>query len=411
MPPRKFQPFPFPYHAEIEVEIADLTNLGHGLGRVPLPDGSDGGRGWVVLVPFALPGERVLARVWRNQHNLTEADLVRVLRASPDRTEPRCPLFGRCGGCQYQNLGYAAQLAWKRSQVAGLLRHLAGIEVPVDPVVPSPRPWNYRAKITPHHPPARDGRAPPLGFLRAGSRHDVVDVPYCHLADDALNARLAEIRAEFAARPPEGKRGATLLLRLSSAGVTSDPRAVAVERVGGLEIEFPAGDFFQNNPHILPEFTAHVAAEAARHGATCLVDAYCGSGLFALTAAARFRRVEGVEISEAAVERARRNAARNGIAAGFLAADAAAIFAGLDFPGADAAVVLDPPRKGGDEVFLRQLLAFGPRTIVYVSCDPATQMRDLRLLVAGGYAVERVRPFDLFPQTRHLECVATLRRG
>jgi 23S rRNA (uracil1939-C5)-methyltransferase/tRNA (uracil-5-)-methyltransferase len=105
------------------------------------------------------------------------------------------------------------------------------------------------------------------------------------------------------------------------------------------------------------------------------------------------------------------NAAANGVAnATFLAADAAAIFAGLEFPAADTAVVIDPPRRGCDELFLRQLVAFGPRTIVYVSCDPATQMRDLALLQPAGYELTAVQPFDLFPQTRHLECVITLRK-
>jgi 23S rRNA (uracil1939-C5)-methyltransferase/tRNA (uracil-5-)-methyltransferase len=142
------------------------------------------------------------------------------------------------------------------------------------------------------------------------------------------------------------------------------------------------------------------------------VDAYCGSGLFALGSAGAFERVAGVEISATSVEFARENAAANGILnASFLAGDASAIFAGLDFPPADTAVVVDPPRRGCDEMFLRQLFAFGPRAVVYVSCDPATQMRDLRLFLEAGYQLTRVQPFDLFPQTRHLECVITLQRG
>ena len=143
-----------------------------------------------------------------------------------------------------------------------------------------------------------------------------------------------------------------------------------------------------------------------------MVDAYCGSGLFALAAAPAFDRVAGVEISESSIAFARENAAANGIAnATFQAGDAAAIFAGLDFVAADTAVIIDPPRKGCDAGFLAQLLAFGPRAVVYVSCDPATQMRDLKGFLAAGYALTAVQPFDLFPQTRHLECVITLRRS
>ena len=178
-----------------------------------------------------------------------------------------------------------------------------------------------------------------------------------------------------------------------------------------LVLRFLARDFFQNNPFILPAFVRHVTAEAAAGGGRFLVDAYCGSGLFALAAARSFVRVAGVEISETSVAFARENAAANGIAnAAFLAGDAQAIFAGLDFPPAETVVVIDPPRRGCDESFLRQLFAFGPRAVVYVSCDPATQMRDLAHFLTAGYRLTRVQPFDLFPQTRHLECVMSLTR-
>ena len=178
-----------------------------------------------------------------------------------------------------------------------------------------------------------------------------------------------------------------------------------------LRLHFLARDFFQNNPFILPAFTRHVREQAAASGARFLVDAYCGSGLFALSAASAFERVAGIEISESSVRFARENAAANGITnAMFQAGDAAKIFSGLEFPAADTVVIIDPPRKGCDESFLGQLFAFGPRAVVYVSCDPATQMRDLTHFLAAGYTLTAAQPFDLFPQTRHLECVITLSR-
>jgi 23S rRNA (uracil1939-C5)-methyltransferase/tRNA (uracil-5-)-methyltransferase len=491
---KKTNDHPFPYHTEIELEISTLTNLGSGLGRVALADSQlstlhsqpttqappAGAGGWVVMVPFTLPGERVRARVFRNHKNFSEADLVRVITPAPERVAaPPCPLFGRCGGCQYQHLTYAAQLRWKQRQVAELLEHMAGITFPVAPVIPSPREFGYRSKITPHfaaprrfasaaatssgpsnaaasagesdeatpddptiasqettipgdvssvppsdlRSPISDLRGPisderaaatrsfPIGFLRQGTRFDIVDVPRCPIATDAINDRLATLRAEVHAKRDTFTRGATLLLRDASGVVTTDYDAIVTETVGDLKLHFLARDFFQNNPFILPAFTGYVRAQAAASGARFLVDAYCGSGLFALTAAPAFERVAGVEISESSVRFARENAAVNGIAnATFQAGDAAAIFAGLTFPAADTVVVIDPPRKGCDESFLSQLFAFGPRAVVYVSCDPATQMRDLRHFLAAGYALTAAQPFDLFPQTRHLECVLTLVR-
>ncbi len=484
---KKFNDQPFAYHQEIELEIVTLTNLGLGLGRVALPrDGSGFGvlgselpapvtttaelenknsepetqnseqpppaAAWVVMVPFALPGELVRVRVYRNHKNFSEADLLEVLRPSPHRVVPRCPLFGRCGGCQYQHLAHAEQLQWKQRQVAELLEHMAGIVFPVAPVIASPREFGYRSKITPHfesgNRKAESGKVPEMaiGFLRQGARFEIVDVPRCEIATEAINARLGEVRAEVRARALRGeyKRGATLLLREASGVVTTDYDAVITETItvaglveaglpgsttpatkaglpglatpatndptsAPLKLHFLARDFFQNNPFILPAFAGYVRTQAAASGAHFLVDAYCGSGLFALSAAPAFERVAGIEISETAVQFARQNAAANGITnATFQAGDAAAIFAGLTLPPGETVVVIDPPRKGCDESFLQQLFAYGPRAVVYVSCDPATQMRDLRHFLAAGYTLAAVQPFDLFPQTRHLECVITL---
>lgn len=326
---------------------------------------------------------------------------------SPAPETPLCPLFGTCGGCQLQHLPYEEQLAWKTERVRALFTDVPGVEIA--PCVPSPRPYGYRSKITPHFPRPREGRVPPIGFLQVGARRRTVDVPACALATPAINARLTEVRAEVAARLDTYRRGATLLLRDAASGVTSDPRAVITEEVGDLTLQFLASDFFQNNPFLLPRLAAHVAAEARASGARFLVDAYCGSGLLALAAAPAFERVAGVEVSASSVAWAEKNAARNGRGnCTFIAADAASIFAGVSFPAAGTAVIVDPPRKGCSASFLTQLAAFGPRAVVYVSCNPETQVRDVAVLRAAGYELARVQPFDMFPQTRHLEAVATL---
>ena len=248
-----------------------------------------------------------------------------------------------------------------------------------------------------------------IGFLATGRRSQLVDVPECAIAMEVINAALPGIRAGLRARADRFKRGSTVLVRATGEGVETDFKATATERVGDLTFQFLAGDFFQNNPFILPAFTGYVARQAGAGGARFLVDAYCGSGLFALSLAGNFERVAGVEVSETSCEWARRNAHANGITnADFLTADAEAIFAQIDFEASATAVVIDPPRKGCTPEFLEQLVKFGPARVVYVSCDPATQMRDLKQLGEGGYQPVDVQPFDLFPHTRHLECVMTL---
>lgn len=321
---------------------------------------------------------------------------------------PVCPLFGTCGGCQYQHLPYDDQLALKTD---ALRRLFVALTADVAPCIPCPAPYGYRSKLTPHFARPRPDREPAIGFLRA-ERRQTIDVAACPIATPAVNARLATLRAEVRARWSDYRRGATLLVREATSGVTVDPRDIVTEQVGDLSLQFLAGDFFQNNPFLLPRLVAHVAQEATAGGARNLVDAYCGSGLLGLAAAPRFERVLGVEVSPSAVNWARENAARNARTnCEFIAADASAVFASVPFAGTDAAVIVDPPRKGCDDAFLAQLTAFAPRTIIYVSCNPETQARDIATLATAGYSCLRVQPFDMFPQTRHIEAVATLARA
>ncbi|MGL5018608.1 MAG: class I SAM-dependent RNA methyltransferase, partial [Luteolibacter sp.] len=238
-PPKKFVPTPFEYHQEIEITIDALTNLGAGVGRID---------GWVVFVPFALPGEVVKARVFRNDKNCSHADLIEVLVPSPDRIAPGCPLFGECGGCQYQHLSYDKQLAWKTRQVGELMKHMAAISFPVNDCLSSQQVWNYRSKITPHFEKAKDGDLGPIGFLAFGRRSSLIDVPQCPIAMDVINRELPAIREDLRKRANSFKRGATVLLRATEDRVETDFRAVATERVGDLKFQFLAGDFFQNNP-------------------------------------------------------------------------------------------------------------------------------------------------------------------
>lgn len=402
--PKGFRPEPFAYHEEIELKIDTLTNMGQGLGRHD---------GWVIMVRFALPGERIRARIYRNDKNFSEADLVEVLEASPDRIEAPCPVFGQCGGCQYQHFDYESQIAWKTRQVKELLHHMVGIEAEVLPAIPSPKQYGYRSKLTPHFPKPRQDNLVKIGFLRQGSRSSYVEIEQCPLISDAMNERLTELRerTKQAQVQKPFKKGGTLLIREHADGVTDNPKAIIREQVGDVSFSFPAGEFFQNNPSILESFTAYVGEKASEGGARYLVDAYCGSGLFCLTSAHCFEQAVGIEVSELSIQYAIKNAEANRLEnARFVLGDAASIFAQIEFSGSQSSVIIDPPRKGSNEEFLNQLILFSPRKIVYVSCNPATQMRDLRILIDGGYEIAEVQPFDLFPQTKHLECIVTLSR-
>ena len=396
-----FKAGPFEYHEEIRVEISGLTNMGQGVARTT--------NNWVVLVPFCVPGETVIARIYRNQKNYSEADLVEVLSPSSERVKPKCKIFGSCGGCQYQHLKYSEQLKWKKKQVEELLIHMAGITFNVDEVTRSPKRYSYRTKLTPHFNKPKNGTVGPIGFQQPG-RRSLVDVENCPIAHETINENLNEIRATVTDNLSNYKRGSTLLIRVDSNDkIHTEADSIAIEKVGDFEFHFPAGSFFQNNASILEDFTSYVRKEAKSYSQKYLVDAYCGAGLFALTASTEFEKVIGIEVSVHSIRWAKYNAELNKISnAYFFAGKVEDLFKNVDVAGNETTVVIDPPRKGCSEDFLNQLFVFSPDTVIYVSCNPATQMRDLKLFLESGYHLKRVMPFDLFPQTKHLECVMTL---
>ncbi|MDR2371826.1 MAG: class I SAM-dependent RNA methyltransferase [Puniceicoccales bacterium] len=393
-PPRKFNPNPFEYHRELELSIDNITNLGLGVGRHD---------GWVIMVPQVAIGERIRCRIYRNHSNYSEADLVEVLEPSTERAVPKCPLFGICGGCQYQHLVYETQLKLKQQQVKELLQKLAGIDVLVAPTFSTDQIYYYRSKLTPHF----EKDAENIGFLKIGSRFAIVDVEHCCIATSAINDKLKILRQEICQKT--FRFGGTLLLRDTEDGVETDSTKIITQRIGFWNFQVRAGEFFQNNPYILPHFVDYIIRESSDDGVEFLLDMYCGVGVFGICGSRYFKAVTGIEINERAIQLAQQNAANNRVNnIQFVAGSSENIFAQTLPEAGKTTVVLDPPRKGCDNSFLQQLAIFGPKKIVYVSCSPDTQARDVKFLLQHHYVVRRVQPFDLFPQTRHIENVITL---
>jgi 23S rRNA (uracil1939-C5)-methyltransferase/tRNA (uracil-5-)-methyltransferase len=400
------------------------------------------------MVPNVIPGEVVRVRIYRNFKSYSEADLVKIITSSPDRITPKCPLFEECGGCQYQHIPIRLQRVYKQEQVQQLLDRAIECK---DTMFPSVLPtlgtedeYYYRSKITPHYNALAAGSANigPIGFNRKnGSQRAILDVEHCVIATRPINDKLVHLRKELREKALNGtlkrpSRGATLLLRqYGKDEVTTDPNQLVSTTVNNLKFSFLAGNFFQNNPFILPLMVQHVIDGAAfsKSGRkmTHLIDCYCGSGLFCLSASHLFETCVGIEVNEKAITEARYNGKLNNIEnCSFIAASAEAIFESndliqwrngdeigeakvscvRDFPRETTVVVLDPPRKGCSPEFMEQLYKFEPQRIIYMSCDPSTQARDANGLVSNGYEIVSVQPFDLFPQTRHIESLIIFER-
>ncbi|KAI9510698.1 S-adenosyl-L-methionine-dependent methyltransferase [Russula earlei] len=457
---------PFGFREEVELLVSSISSSGEGLALAP-----SSMRPWVVVIPFVLPGEVIRARVYKNARMYSLADLISVQVPNSqlrDMNRVRCKYFGTCAGCQYQMLSYETQLDLKRDVVVNAYRNHSNLpesSIPaVQSTIPSPLQYGYRTKITPHFesPKKVQKQGSPnieeerpswlkIGFNQIGRRL-VMDIEECPIATPILNEAYRPMRDDIIKKIYTHKNGVSLLLRDSLEipdGNSSTPtlelaandnhvcitdhKATVREHVGNLFFDYQAGSFFQNNNSVLVPLTSYVRdaifpstsmSGSSTPPPTHLVDTYCGAGLFALTLAPHFTRVAGIELSVDSIRFAMHNAALNDLAykVSFREGDASQIFSAVgDFPPALTAVVVDPPRKGCDESFLRQLLAFRAQTVVYVSCNVHTQARDVGQIVSwsanevaegkrqGKYVLQSLRGFDLFPQTAHVESVAVLR--
>ncbi|MBS0629294.1 MAG: class I SAM-dependent RNA methyltransferase [Verrucomicrobia bacterium] len=352
--------------------IEDLTSSGEGVGSI---------EGKKVFVDGALPKEEVEVEVTENRKRFAKAKLLRIVRASPDRVDPICPLFGTCGGCQIMHLSYAEQLKWKRKRVQDALKRIGGLEIAVDECIPSPDQLGYRNKIHLHQ-----------GGLHKRHSHEVVPVERCYIFNGTLepakNAHEAIIRTAQE----------ELLVEID--GVSNRP--FIIEQLGALKFKIGPRDFFQVNPKQAFQLFQR-AVQVAESGA--MLDAYCGVGTLSLFAAQKGNKVLGIEVMESAVESARENAKLNGIEN--VAFKCGRVEKLLPKLGKFETIFLNPPRGGVEPEVIAALLQSPPKRLIYISCDPATLARDLKAL-QPHFVIESVTPFDMFPQTIHVETLVNL---
>ncbi|MBV9959533.1 MAG: class I SAM-dependent RNA methyltransferase [Acidobacteria bacterium] len=385
--------------ATFEVTIERILPGGAGLAHAA---------GQTILVGLSAPGDRLRVRVERRSGAVAFASIAEIIEPSPQRIAPPCPYFGRCGGCDFQQLAYEAQLAAKVEIIRDCLRRIARIDFPENiPITPSPAAWHYRSRAQWQY----DARRNRFGYFERGS-HNVCDVAACPVLVPALEEQLEDLRTRMSEGelPPgatefqavAGDEGASLFPPVDEAGTREVTREIA-----GRRYLFSADGFFQINHELLPALVSAAVGQAS--GATAL-DLYCGAGLFTLQLAQRFERVVGVEAHPGAVAYARRNLQLSGATSatvecstvGAWLKEHASSLAPLDL------LLLDPPRTGAEEGVITAILDAHPRRITYVSCDPATLARDLRGLTGGGYNLQSLQAFDMFPQTHHVETVAHL---
>jgi 23S rRNA (uracil1939-C5)-methyltransferase len=436
--------------SDVVVTIDKLSYGGAGFGRV---------EGKACFVPFTAPGDRARIRVTADKRSYIEGELIELLEPSLLRAVPPCPVFGICGGCNWQHLAYPAQLASKEAIFAELLWRIARVESEhILPIIPAPEPFAYRSRI--QLKVSYIAGAVHIGFFRTKS-HCIVDIPVtCAIVQPEINRIIAEL-CQLLNNSPEpdkisqvdvssGDDGKTIIIihfkgsspaqlsafllehkdtqRLADGmfvqsggnpslikvfGIESLSYQIAENKLSGIatgRLSFSKGGFSQVNYRQNRRLIELVWSWAELTGKEKVLDLYCGNGNFSIPLAGCAKKLVGLEGHKPSIIDAKRNSELNNLTnAVFYCADAALelkkhVAAGEDYD----VVVLDPPRSGAAEV-VNQIHALKPRSILYVSCDPATLARDIGILRKHNYEVVKCRPVDMFPQTYHIESVTLLR--
>jgi tRNA/tmRNA/rRNA uracil-C5-methylase (TrmA/RlmC/RlmD family) len=360
----------------VDLKIEDIAFGGKGVGRE---------QGKAIFVPYTIEGETVSAEILREKKQFAEAELVEVKESSPHRVTPKCPYFGRCGGCAYQHMDYEHQLAIKWRQVRSVLQRIGKLkDIPLRPIIPSPKDYEYRNRITVHN---QDGV---IGFFRRDS-HRLIDIEQCPISCDEVNRALSMLRER---NPRDGH----YTLR-TSAG----PRV-----------------FSQTNDEVA-DALRDLIIDLVPPNQDLLVDAYCGAGFFAKALLNKFDRVVGIDWDKFAIAAAKETATEKET---YIAGDVeyelqqvAAVHP--NHPPVDdidrgrlksiapTTVILDPPATGLSANARKAIVNLAPTTLIYVSCNPATLARDLKEL-HEKFAIHSITPLDMFPQTAEIEVAVHL---
>lgn len=440
----------------LEVEIADLSSTGEGIARID---------GYVIFVPDTVTGDRALVRLTRVKSQYAQAKLEKLNNPSPYRHRPRCIVADKCGGCQWQHITDEYQQVAKQAQVIQTLKRVGGFsEVKLEPLIKSGSSLGYRNKVTYPLGVSATGMVQ-TGYYRRGT-HQLVNLNQCPIQDSRLNPLLAEIKHDIQNNGWSiynennhqgklrhlslrvGRRTGEILLTLISAdwhlpgleqqasiwlkrypelvgvGLNYNPQHTNVifgsktktiaglpylrEIFADLEYRLCADTFFQVNTETAEALLGIILDKLAFKGDELLIDAYCGIGTFTLPLAKQVKQAIGIEVYPTSVEQAKINAEINGISNVTFVSGSVENLLKEYLPLAPDVVILDPPRQGCDPSCIKTLLEAKPPRLVYISCQPATLARDLKLLCQDGTYELTVIPADFFPQTAHIECAAFL---
>ena len=381
---------------QVTIKIESIAFGGQGVGRVD---------NFVVFIPFAAPDDELEVEIVELKKKFARGRILKISKPSLLRDVPLCSYYKNCGGCCYQHLNYEHQLKIKKKQVQEAFQKIGKIVLtPVLDPIASPQAYYYRGKAQFHAQKTKQGWQ--MGFLDiSGSR--IVDIERCEIMEETINDKIKELR-----------KNEKLLSWESNLTIWSEPSGDASQNgnlikrtVKGKEFFVPHGGFFQANLYLTDRLVDEVCRLVMFDKINTIVDTYCGSGLFSIFLSPYAQNVVGIETSEKSVQFAQRNAERHGaLNTKFICGEVESVLPQEFASGADKIdlLVLDPPRSGCDGEVLKAITALRPQKVIYISCNPATQARDIKHLRECGYDLLSLLPLDMFPQTEHIEVIGYL---
>ncbi|ADZ19573.1 SAM-dependent methyltransferase [Clostridium acetobutylicum EA 2018] len=446
---------------DYEIYIDDFGNMGEGIGKID---------NFTVFVKDAVKGEKVRAKIIKVNKSFAIGKLIDIIEKSQDRTEPVCSIYKKCGGCQLQHLKYTEQLEFKKNKVVECLKRIGKLDlssVRINETIGMEDPYFYRNKV--QLPVGETAGEAKIGFYRERS-HEIIEVDKCFIQDDSANEIILLIKRWIKEFNIEGyneysgkgtlrhimirkafKTGQIMLVLVTNTenvphkkelihmitteiqgikgiiqninnkktNVILGQREITLwgestieDYIGEFKFNISSKSFFQMNPIQTEKLYSAALKYAGLTGKEVVFDAYCGTGTISLFLSQNAKKVYGVEIIPEAIENAKINAKQNGIEnTEFIVGKSEEEIPKLIEKGiAPEVVVVDPPRKGCEKSLLHSIAEASPKTIVYVSCDPATLSRDLGILSELGYEVNEVQPVDMFPMTGHVETIVLIKR-
>jgi len=381
----------------VTIKIESIAFGGQGVGRID---------NFVVFVPFAAPDDELEIEIVELKKKFARGRIVGISRPSPLRDVPLCGYYEDCGGCCYQHLYYDQQLKIKKKQVQDAFLKIGKIASPpvLDPIA-SPQAFHYRGKAQLHA--ANEASGWKLGLLDV-SGGNIVDIQRCEIMEETINSKIRELRENHKLRSMES----SLTIWSAFQEETLQNNHQIKRMVKGKEFLVPTGGFFQANLYLTDRLVDEVCSLVMREKINTLIDAYCGSGLFSTFLSPYAQNVVGIETGQKAVQFAKMNAEKNGAHnTKFICGDVESVLP-QEFAFWSSKIdllVLDPPRSGCDGVVLKAIATLRPQKVIYISCNPATQARDIKFLRGCGYDLLSLLPLDMFPQTEHIEVIGHLK--